>query len=103
MWKSSYQIPFSYQKSQSKSIFVYGYPGFELFCSSNNETMIELPYKVKLNVKNIDYKHQTIQLSDPQSCLCKHINNLNLSESHFNYLKHDYDEFVDYICINLDP
>ncbi|AES59873.1 putative wall-associated receptor kinase, galacturonan-binding domain-containing protein [Medicago truncatula] len=38
----------------------YGYPGFELFCSSNNETMIELPHSMKLNVKNIDYRHQTM-------------------------------------------
>jgi hypothetical protein len=76
-----------------------GYPGFELICSSN-QTMIELPHKVKLNVKNIDYKHQTIQLLDPQKCLYKHIHNLNLSESHFNYLKSDYDDFVDYHFFN---
>ncbi|AES59902.1 putative glycerophosphodiester phosphodiesterase, protein kinase RLK-Pelle-LRK10L-2 family [Medicago truncatula] len=87
-------------KNQNPNPSLHGYPDFELFCSSNNETMIELPYKVKLNVKNIDYKHQTIELFDPQSCLYKHIHNLNLSESHFNYLKHDYDDFVDHHFFN---
>jgi len=82
-----------------------GYPGFELFCSSNKETMIELPHKVELNVKKIDYKHQTIELyiSDPQSCLYKHIHSLNLSESHFKYLKSDYDNFVDHYFFNCSP
>jgi hypothetical protein len=91
------KFPFRIKNRQSP---MCGYQGFELFCSSNNETMIELPYKVKLNVKNIDYKHQTIELSDPQSCLYKHIHNLNLSESHFNYLKDDYDNFVDHHFFN---
>ncbi|AES59886.1 hypothetical protein MTR_1g031410 [Medicago truncatula] len=40
-----------------------GYPGFELFCSLNNETTIELPHSVKLNVKNIDYRHQLLDNS----------------------------------------
>ena len=91
------KFPFHIKNHQAP---MCGYPGFELFCSSNNETMIELPHSVKLNVKNIDYRHQTIQLSDPQSCLYKHIHNLNLSESHFNYLKHDYDHFDDYHFFN---
>ncbi|CAJ2674404.1 unnamed protein product [Trifolium pratense] len=72
-----------------------GYPGFKLICSSN-QTMIELPHKVKLNVENIDYTQQTIQLSDPQSCLYKHIHNLNLSKSHFKY----FDELVEYYFLN---
>ena len=96
------KFPFHIKK-HNPNPSLYGYPGFELFCSSNNETMIELPHKVKLNVKNIDYKHQTIQLSDPQSCLYKHIHNLNLSESHFNYLKSDYDNFVDHYFFNCSP
>jgi len=91
------KFPFYIKNHQAP---VCGYPGFELFCSSNKETMIELPYKVKLNVKKIHYKHQTIELSDPQSCLYKHIHNLNLSESHFNYLKDDYDDFVDHHFFN---
>ena len=86
------KFPFHIKNRQAS---MCGYAGFELFCSSNNETMIELPRSVKLNVKNIDYRHQTIELFDPQSCLYKHIHNLNLSESHFNYLKHGYNDFVD--------
>ncbi|XP_045792446.1 rust resistance kinase Lr10-like [Trifolium pratense] len=93
------KFPFQIKNQNPISPMCGGYPGFELICSSN-QTMIELPHKVKLNVKNIDYKHQTIQLSDPQDCLDKHIHNLNLSESHFNYLKSDYDDFVDYHFFN---
>jgi hypothetical protein len=91
------KFPFRIKNRQAP---MCGYPGFELFCSSNNETMIELPRSVKLNVKNIDYRHQTIELSDPQSCLYKHIQDLNLSETHFNYLKHDYSDFDDYHFFN---
>ena len=70
------KFPFQIKNNQAS---MCGYAGFELFCSLNNETMIELPHLVKLNVKNIDYGHQTIELSDPQSCLYKHIHILNLS------------------------
>ncbi|WJX16719.1 hypothetical protein P8452_06714 [Trifolium repens] len=93
------KFPFQIKNQNPTSPMCGGYPGFELICSSN-QTMIELPHKVKLNVKNIDYKHQTIQLLDPQKCLYKHIHNLNLSESHFNYLKSDYDDFIDYHFFN---
>ncbi|XP_058724488.1 rust resistance kinase Lr10-like [Vicia villosa] len=93
------RFPFRIKNQQPLSC---GYPGFDLTCSSN-QTMIQLPHKLKLKVDFIDYKRQTIQLSDPQTCLYKHIHSLNLSSSHFNYLKRDYDDFQDYYFFNCSP
>lgn len=62
-----------------------GYPGFDLVCSSNNETVIELPNSVKLNVRNIHYKKQTIELYDPHECLISQLHKLGLFSSHFQY------------------
>ncbi|CAI8605494.1 unnamed protein product [Vicia faba] len=90
------RFPFGIKNHQAPS---RGYPGFDLICSSN-QTMIQLPHSVKLNVDNIDYKRQTILLSDPQTCLYKQIKNLNISSTPFNYLKRDYDHFVDHYFFN---
>ncbi|KAK7827240.1 putative ring-h2 finger protein atl21a [Quercus suber] len=37
-----------------------GYPGFDLYCSHNNDTVLKLPTSVKAFVKHIDYKSQLI-------------------------------------------
>ncbi|XP_027337170.1 rust resistance kinase Lr10-like [Abrus precatorius] len=58
-----------------------GYPGFDLFCSASNKTVIELTESVKLSVNNINYKHQIIELSDPNDCLSRQLLNLKLSLS----------------------
>jgi hypothetical protein len=87
--------PFQIKNQNPISPMCGGYPEFELICSSN-QTMIELPHKVKLNVENIDCTHQTIHLSNPQCCLYKLIHNLNLSKSHFNY----FDDLVEYYFFN---
>ena len=44
-----------------------GYPGFDLYCSHNNDTVLELPNSVKAFVKNIDYKSQLIEVTTPFS------------------------------------
>ncbi|CAN6562264.1 unnamed protein product [Malus baccata var. baccata] len=47
-----------------------GYPGFLVSCNERNETVLELPnIPVKFSVTSIDYKHQEIQLYDPDNCL----------------------------------
>ncbi|XP_061358262.1 rust resistance kinase Lr10-like [Gastrolobium bilobum] len=66
-----------------------GYPGFDLFCSESNETVIELPNSVKLNVNTIDYQQQTIELSDPFGCLSRQLHNFTLSASHFQFNGYD--------------
>ena len=66
-----------------------GYPGFDLVCSSTNETVLELPDSVTFNVKQIDYKEQTIELSDPNGCLSRQLHNLSLSASPFRFIFED--------------
>ena len=60
-----------------------GYPGFELSCSENNQTMLELPDSVKFLVKNIFYKSQEIIVQDPDDCLARQLANLSLAASPF--------------------
>ncbi|KAL6321106.1 hypothetical protein AAG906_012878 [Vitis piasezkii] len=54
-----------------------GYPGFEISCSEEKRTMLELPYSVKLSVQKINYTSQEIWVSGRDFC-----KNFNLSASH---------------------
>ncbi|KAL6311371.1 hypothetical protein AAG906_022962 [Vitis piasezkii] len=58
-----------------------GYLGFELSCTENNQTMLELPVSVKLLVKKIVYKSREIIVQDPDNCLARQLRNLNLAAS----------------------
>ena len=60
-----------------------GYPGFELSCTENNQTMLDLRGSVKLLVKNITYKSREIIVQDPDNCLARQLRNLNLAASPF--------------------
>ncbi|XP_028774278.1 rust resistance kinase Lr10-like [Neltuma alba] len=51
-----------------------------------NQTVLELPGSVKFNVKHIDYKNQIIQLYDLSGCLLRHVRNLNLYPSPFQFI-----------------
>ena len=62
-----------------------GYPGFDLYCSHNNNTVLELPTSVKAFVKNIDYKSQLIEVTDSDNCFPRKILRLNLSSSPFQF------------------
>ena len=46
-----------------------GYPGFELSCTKDNQTMLELPHSGKFYVKNISYTAQWSYLYDPDGCI----------------------------------
>ncbi|CAL5364514.1 unnamed protein product [Camellia sinensis] len=56
-----------------------GYPGFDLSCDHENHTMLELPFSVKVAVKEIDYISQLIHTYDPHDCFPQLLQNLNLS------------------------
>ncbi|KAJ9672803.1 hypothetical protein PVL29_026152 [Vitis rotundifolia] len=73
-----------------------GYPGFELSCSENNKTMLDLPVSVKLLVKKIAYKSQEIIVQDPDNCLARQLRNLNLAASPFHF-KFEWD-FTFFTC-----
>ncbi|XP_055828559.1 rust resistance kinase Lr10-like [Solanum dulcamara] len=76
-----------------------GYPGFELSCTSNNVTQFNLQFPIQASINNvvipisanvsvqeINYKSQTIKLSDLNaSCLPKQISNVNSSASIFTF------------------
>ncbi|KAF3432847.1 hypothetical protein FNV43_RR23949 [Rhamnella rubrinervis] len=80
------RFPFRLKESHPKHS---GYAGFELSCTQNNHTVLELPVSVKLFVKKINYKSQTIHLSDPEKCFARHFRNLNLSAPPFGYFVFD--------------
>ncbi|XP_054808558.1 rust resistance kinase Lr10-like [Prosopis cineraria] len=74
-----------------------GYPGFALQCSSTTHAVLELG-SVKLNVRHIDYKSQTIQLYDPSGCLSRHVRNLTLLHSPFQFIDQNLNDFTIFNC-----
>ncbi|KAK6138675.1 hypothetical protein DH2020_027590 [Rehmannia glutinosa] len=73
-----------------------GYPGFDVYCNENNETVLELPLSVNVVVKKINYVSQKVHLYDPEKCLPKKLPYLNLSASPFHFLEtylYDYTLF----------
>ena len=64
-----------------------GYPGFELTCSEEKRTILELPNAAKLWVKKINYTSQemVVRYSDDEYCLQSRIVNLNLSAFPFQF------------------
>ena len=71
-----------------------GYPGFNLSCTENNQTMLELPGSVKLLVKDITYKSREIIVQDPDNCLARQLRNLNLAASPFQFNFEDFTFFI---------
>nr|GME05914.1 rust resistance kinase Lr10-like [Ipomoea batatas] len=91
-------IHFPFKLKHDKAAQHCGYPGFELSCDNNGNTVIELPHEVQLQVDQIDYASQQIFLSDPDACLSgKMLLHLNLSLSPFQYSgslhRYDYSLF----------
>ncbi|XP_075648572.1 rust resistance kinase Lr10-like [Castanea sativa] len=77
-----------------------GYPGFDLYCSDKNHTVLELTTSVKAFVKHIDYESQLINIIDSDNCFPRKIRELNLTSSPFQF--HD-DFLVDYTFFNCTP
>uniref|UniRef100_A0A7N0U2C3 Protein kinase domain-containing protein n=1 Tax=Kalanchoe fedtschenkoi TaxID=63787 RepID=A0A7N0U2C3_KALFE len=70
-----------------------GYPGFDLSCREDNQTLLTLPVSVKLLVENIDYEHQFVRVRDPQNCFYKQTQTLNFSSSIFGPGYYNYSFF----------
>ncbi|KAM7266853.1 hypothetical protein ACFE04_009019 [Oxalis oulophora] len=65
-----------------------GYEGFEIYCSSINDSILHLPDgSANLSVTRIDYRLQQLYVRDEpaSSCLPKKINSYNLSSSPFQF------------------
>ncbi|XP_023873267.1 rust resistance kinase Lr10 [Quercus suber] len=75
-----------------------GYPGFDLYCSDEHETVLELPTSVKVFVKRIDYQSQLIQVTNSDNCFPLKIRGLNLSSSPFQFKTENFLE--DYALFN---
>ncbi|KAI8029483.1 RING-H2 finger protein ATL22 [Camellia lanceoleosa] len=68
------------QQQQQQQPDPCGYPGFYLSCDPENHTMLELPFSVKVAVKEIDYISQLIHTYDPpHDCFPHLLRNLSLS------------------------
>ncbi|KAK9143979.1 hypothetical protein Syun_013379 [Stephania yunnanensis] len=60
-----------------------GYPGFELSCTDQYHTLLQLPHGGKFRVTQIDYAFQELIVSDPDGCIVPRLLHLNLSSSPF--------------------
>ena len=78
-----------------------GYPGFDLYCSHNNDTVLDLNTSVKAFVQSIDYKSRLIRVSDPGNCFPWKILGLNLSSPTFK-VKNSQDDY-DFALFNCTP
>ncbi|KAG8367237.1 hypothetical protein BUALT_Bualt16G0051700 [Buddleja alternifolia] len=74
-------------------------PSFDVYCNDQNETVLVLPFSVKVIVKKIDYLNQKVHIYDPQKCLPLKLLSLDLSVSPFHFLSKNL-PLVDYVVLN---
>ncbi|KAG8367235.1 hypothetical protein BUALT_Bualt16G0051500 [Buddleja alternifolia] len=75
-------------------------PGFDVYCNDQKETVLVLPFSVKVIVKKIDYLNQKVHIYDPQKCLPLKLLSLNLSVSPFHFLISENSYLVDLVVLN---
>ncbi|KAL2540217.1 Protein kinase superfamily protein [Abeliophyllum distichum] len=93
-----------------------GYPGFELHCTQNNDTVLELPFPVKASIKDsklpfsvqlyiqdIDYENQLIEIYHVDGCFPGLLPVLNFSASPFQFQSQfsDVDNFTLFNCSKM--
>ncbi|XP_049936530.1 rust resistance kinase Lr10-like [Nymphaea colorata] len=89
------EIRYPFRNANQQSIC--GVPGFEIRCTADNKTVINLPYEGDFYVQSIDYIRNFLQISDPQGCLINRtIIPFNLSSSPFR----QYDRSSNYSLFN---
>ena len=64
-----------------------GYPGFDLSCSEDNSTVLNLPTGLSLHIERIDYIYQLIYARYPQGCFLRQRLNFSLGASQFQIQK----------------
>ncbi|KAJ6420622.1 hypothetical protein OIU84_028050 [Salix udensis] len=75
-----------------------GYPGFDLSCSDDNSTVLELPTGVSLLIEEIDYRHRLVYARDPLGCFPRQRLNFSLGASRFQ-IKNDWpDDWTLFNC-----
>jgi hypothetical protein len=76
-------FPFRLKGYQNRSC---GYPGFDLSCNNQSQTILTLPYSGDVVVYLIDYYEQSIYIADPDHCFARRfLENFTLSSSPFQY------------------
>ena len=65
-----------------------GCPGFDLSCSEDNSTVLNLPTGLSLHIEGIDYGHQLIHARYPQGCFPRQRLNFSLGASPFEIMNH---------------
>ncbi|KAJ7942799.1 Receptor-like protein kinase [Quillaja saponaria] len=77
------QFPF---KIKDSKLDHWGYPGCDLSCTDEHETVLEQPaVPVKFYVKSIDYKYHVLEVYEPNNCFLRHLLGLNFSFSPFEF------------------
>ena len=85
------QFPFWLKDQQPEHC---GYPGFELYCTEDNRTMLELPHSGKYYVNSIDYTGQGITLYDLDGCINLTMVRIpDLTSSPFEFAMYNYTFF----------
>ncbi|XP_010523805.1 PREDICTED: putative RING-H2 finger protein ATL21A [Tarenaya hassleriana] len=74
------RFPFRLPHKQPRTC---GYPGFNLACDDQHNTVLELPKVGRLFVRKIDYLNQQISLYDPGHCLAGKLVDFDASGSPF--------------------
>ncbi|XP_043718112.1 putative RING-H2 finger protein ATL21A [Telopea speciosissima] len=74
------RFPFRIEGLQQETC---GYPGFDLKCSKQSNTILEIPSSGRFWLQEIDYTKQEIGIVDPDNCLWRKLRSLNLSGSPF--------------------
>ncbi|XP_028790714.1 putative RING-H2 finger protein ATL21A [Neltuma alba] len=78
------RFPFRIRQSQQQPKSC-GYPGFDVSCSKQGQTLLKLPYSGgEFSIQAIDYAAQELWINDPKHCLPKRILALNLTGSQFS-------------------
>ncbi|KAL7183633.1 hypothetical protein ACSBR2_025926 [Camellia fascicularis] len=95
------EIRFPFRLKGKQPDYCGGYhPSFDLSCTPHSiYPMLQLPNFVNVCVKKINYKSQTIHISDADGCFPRQLQNLDLSASPFQFLS-NYDYYPDLSFIN---
>jgi hypothetical protein len=73
-------IMFPYRLKGTNNDQSCGYPGFDLSCNNQSQTILNLPHSGDVVVELIDYNEQSIYIADPGHCFARRfLDNFTLS------------------------
>jgi len=93
------QYPFRLQNIQPQNC---GKIGYDLSCNENHQTILKLPNSINFIVNEIDYKSQTIHVTDPNECLPKLLSNLNVTSTPFHFIDNSNSNYTFFNCSSMN-